>query len=92
MKLFLKLKCSPDEGSLISEVKLWLEDQPGVFYKNLLQDCSKQWEKCVTLGGAYAEKDYNCAIFRCSTAMISRSGTLLIERPRIASPKCSVPL
>uniref|UniRef100_A0A3Q1F823 Tc1-like transposase DDE domain-containing protein n=1 Tax=Acanthochromis polyacanthus TaxID=80966 RepID=A0A3Q1F823_9TELE len=57
MKLFLKGKCFPDDAALISEVTSWLEDQPGVFYKNSLQSCIKRWEKCITLGGSYVKKD-----------------------------------
>ena len=56
-KLFLKGKRFPDDAALISEVTSWLEDQPGVFYKNGLQSCIKRWEKCITLGGSYVEKD-----------------------------------
>lgn len=57
MKLFLKGKRFPDDAALISEVTTWLEDQPGVFYKNGVQNCIKRWEKCITLGGSYVEKD-----------------------------------
>lgn len=52
-----KGKRFPDDAALISKVTTWLEDQPGVFYKNGVQSCIKRWEKCVTLGGSYVEKD-----------------------------------
>jgi len=57
MTLFLKGKHFPDDAALISEVMSWSEDQPGMFYKNGLQSCIKRWEKCITLGGSYTEKD-----------------------------------
>ena len=57
MKLFLKGKRFSDDAALISEVTSWLEDQNGVFYKNGLQSCIKRWEKCITLGGSYVEKE-----------------------------------
>ena len=46
-----------DDETLISEVKSWFETQNEGFYKRGLHSCIKRWEKCVTLGGSYVEKD-----------------------------------
>ena len=57
MKSFLKGKRFKNDESLISEVKAWLQAQPAEFYRRGLQNCIKRWEKCVSLAGAYVEKD-----------------------------------
>lgn len=57
MKSFLKGKHFLDDEGLISEVQAWLLEQPEDFYKRGLRNCIKRWEKCVTLGGGYVEKE-----------------------------------
>lgn len=57
MKSYLKGKHFPDDETLISEVTTWLLEQPVDFYKRGVYSCIKRWEKCVSLGGTYVEKD-----------------------------------
>ena len=57
LKSFLKGKRFTDDETLISEVKSCFETQNEGFYKRGLHSCIKRWEKCVTLGGSYVEKD-----------------------------------
>lgn len=57
MKSYLKGKHFPDDETLISEVTTWPLEQPVDFYKRCVYSCIKRWEKCVSLGSTYVEKD-----------------------------------
>ena len=46
-----------NDESLVSEVKAWFQTQPAEFYGRGLHNCTKRWEKIITLAEAYVEKN-----------------------------------
>lgn len=57
LKSALRGRHFQSDNDVISAVEGWFSDHDGCFYKEGIRKVKERWEKCVTLGGSYVEKD-----------------------------------
>jgi len=57
LKSDLRGRHFPKDDDVISATEDWFSSKMGSFYKDGIRKVKKRWEKCVTVGGSYVEKD-----------------------------------
>ncbi|GBN10375.1 hypothetical protein AVEN_25569-1 [Araneus ventricosus] len=55
-KIYLGGKHFADDDDVQHEVILWMRQQPKEFYAAGIGALIKRWDKCISIGGDYAEK------------------------------------